>query len=44
MVTVVSPTGEKRVVQQGRRQSHVANVCVGDVIKIPAVVKERGGI
>ena len=36
--------GEKRVVQQDRGQSHVANMCVGDAIKIPAVVKERGGI
>ena len=30
--------------QHGRGQSWGANVCVGDVIKIPAVVKERGGI
>ena len=44
MVAVVFLMGEKRVVQQGRGQSHVANVCVGDVIKLPAVVTERGGL
>ena len=44
MVAVVFLTGEKRVVQHSRGQYSVANVCVGDVIKIPAVVKERGGI
>ena len=43
MAAVVFLTGEKRVVQQDRGQSHVANMCVGDAIKIPAVVKERGG-
>ena len=43
MVTVVLLTGEKRWMQHGCGQWWGPNVCVGDVIKIPAVVKKRGG-
>ena len=44
IVTVVFLMGEETGGATRWGQSSVANVCVGDAIKIPAVVKERGGI
>ena len=43
IVTVVFLMGEETGGATRWGQSSVANVCVGDAIKIPAVVKERGG-